>query len=229
MSEVVCILHMYRLTPSAQPRSRDPYTQCVRRAAHPLVLSLMLRVTALCLGLVLLGMAPKASAELESGKKPTGIVSEVTLSGVTFVKSRGGVSNVLLRAAEAEIDIVNDRVLLQDMDVETKTDAGKKEFWMRCDQGVIDLSTGDFLAIGHVEGQTADGRSFKTDSAQYDDGQALISTDVPVLLTEVTGTLRGGGFQYWVREGRFQLTGGATLLQQDSAAGGSGSQGRSGE
>jgi LPS export ABC transporter protein LptC len=203
--------------------------QSVRRTARHLVPKVMLRMAVLCLGLVFLGWAPNATAKPEGGKKPTGRVSEVTLSGVTFVKSRGGVSNVLLRAAEAAIDIVGDKVFLRDMDVETKTDAGVKEFWMRCDQGVIDLSTGDFLANGHVEGQTADGRNFKTDSAKYNDEQGLISTDVPVLLTEVTGTLRGGGFQYWVHEGRLQLTGGATLLQEDGAAGGSGSQGGSGE
>jgi LPS export ABC transporter protein LptC len=151
--------------------------------------------------------------------------SEVTFSGVTFVKSKGGVSHVLLMADHAKFDIAANRVHLQGMSVETKSDAVTKEFWLRCDRGIIELSSGDFQAEGHVKGQMADGRTFQTQSAQYDDERAVISTNVPVLLTEVTGTLRGGGFQYWVREDRLQLTGGAALRQNESdteAKGGSG-------
>ncbi len=183
------------------------------------MLGLVVRTGVLAgLSIVLLGGASPVLAEANAPVEEGARVSEVTLSGVTYVKSEGGVSHVLLRADEAEFDITANRVQLHGMSVETKSDVGNKEFWLRCDRGVIDLNSGDFQGEGNVKGEMADGRRFETQSAQYDDKRALISGDVPVLLTEVSGTLRGGGFQYWVREDRLQLTK-AQLLQDpnDSA------------
>jgi LPS export ABC transporter protein LptC len=183
--------------------------------------SVMIGLSAALLG----GPSLALAAEVNAPKAKGGIVSSVRLTGVTFVKSREGVSNVLLMADEADFRTAISRVYLQGMSVETKSDVGNKEFWLRCDRGIIELESGDFEAEGNVQGQMADGRSFETESAQYDDELSVISTNVPVLLREATGTLRGGGFQYWVREDRLQLTGGAVLLQSESgteAKGGSG-------
>lgn len=204
MPKMVCILHMYSIAPGN------------------LRISVMIGLSLALLG----GSSLALAAEVNAPQMKRGTVSTVTLSGVTFVKSRGGVSNVLLTADEAEFHTSVSRVYLQGMSVETKSDAGSKEFWLRCDRGVIELESGDFQAEGNVQGQMADGRSFQTESAQYDDELAVISTNVPVLLQEATGTLRGGGFQYWVREDRLQLTGGAVLLQSESGTNGKGGSGQ---
>ena len=234
MPEVVCILHMYNLAPRINSFRQLDCPESFQRSlccsalsgVVGFVVSGLRTGMVACLSFVLLGGFSQALAEVKAPKMVGGSVPEVTLSGVTFVKSRGGVSHVLLRADHAKFDTAADRVDLQGMSVETKSDEGRKEFWLRCDRGVIELDSGDFQAEGNVRGQMADGRSFQTQSAQYDDEQAVISTDVPVLLTEVTGTLRGGGFQYWVREDRLQLTKGAFLMQNES---GTEEKGESGE
>ncbi len=201
MPEVVCILHMmqaYSLTPRRDHVSRAAIARGFRPVFDRVPRCGLHIAVALFVGCLLL-------SESVSAQNQASAMSNVTLTGVTFVKTQNGVSQVLLRADEAEFDIAAKKVHLQGMTVETKSDAGAKEFWMRCDRGVIELASGDFQARGNVQGQTLDGRTFRTESADYDDEKALIFTDAPVLLTEVSGTLRGDGMQYWVREDRLKL------------------------
>jgi len=220
MPEVVCILHMlqtYSLTPRRDPISRAAAARGFRAVLDRVPRCGLHIAVALFVGCLLLG--DSASAQTQASA-----MSNVTLTGVTFVKTQNGVSHVLLRADQAEFDIAANKVHLQGMTVETKSDAGTKEFWMRCDRGVIELASGDFQARGNVRGQTLDGRTFRTESAEYDAEKALIFTDVPVLLTEVSGTLRGDGMKYWVRENRLKLTG-AKMSQPErgtDSTGGSG-------
>ncbi len=174
---------------------------------------------ALHLGLPAPALAEKApeepSDEFDPGEtQPPPDHAGVQLSGMTFVSSQNGVSEVIVRAAEAYIDPEKNVVFLRGMDVTTTSSAeGEVEFKMRCDEGELDLASNDFIARGNVQGRTIDGRRFRTEWARYEEDRALVSTDAPVVLKEDGGTLRGGGFEYWVAEGRLLLTGGATMIQ----------------
>ncbi len=138
----------------------------------------------------------------------------VKLKGMTFLSSENGVSEVIVRAAEAYIDSEKNVVFLKEMHVTTASaGGGEVEFEMRCDEGELDLETNDFTARGNVRGHTEDGRRFRTEWARYEEARALVFTDAPVELTEQGGTLRGGGFEYWVADGRLHLTGGASMIQ----------------
>ena len=41
----------------------------------------------------------------------------------------------------------------------------------------------------------------------------IVTTNAPVQITDKGGTYRGGGFRYFVRENRFRLMGGASVVQ----------------
>jgi hypothetical protein len=65
-----------------------------------------------------------------------------------------------------------------------------------------------------VRGTTGDGKRFRTESLRYSHDKGLIETDSGVEITDETGSYRGGGFSYWVRENRFKLRRAATVVQQ---------------
>ena len=62
-------------------------------------------------------------------------------------------------------------------------------------------------------GRTDRNRVFTTEWVRYDHADGLLYTDAPVLITEAGVTYRGGGFRYDIRDRRFRLTGGASILQ----------------
>jgi LPS export ABC transporter protein LptC len=84
---------------------------------------------------------------------------------------------------------------------------------MRCERGTIQIESSDFDAEGNVRGITGDGRRFRTQHLRYTHGSGLVSTNSPVEIRDETGTYRGGGFRYYIRENRFQLRGAATVVQ----------------
>ncbi len=200
---MVCLLHMFRSflnSGDRRPCRRSPRVPAAGwRAGLGVAAAFVL----------LLGVVESTAAE-QAPKDHAG----VKLSGMTFVSSENGVSEVIVRAAEAYVDPEKNVVFLQGMDVTTtSSQGGEVEFEMSCDEGELDLETNDFIARGDVRGKTIDGRRFSTEWARYEEDRALVSTDAPVVLVEEGGTLRGGGFKYWVAEGRLKLTGGATMIQ----------------
>ena len=62
-------------------------------------------------------------------------------------------------------------------------------------------------------GQTDDGMKFEVDRVNYDHESGTLFTDEDILITDDGGTYRGGGFRYFVEEKRFQLLGGARVVQ----------------
>lgn len=133
---------------------------------------------------------------------------------MTFVASRGPANELVLDAAHARFDTGKERVYLDDVHavVEPSREAG--HFEIRCDQGELDLATNDFEARGHVRGQTEGDRSFVAPWVRYDHDKGVLFTDAPVTILEDAITYRGGGFQYFVRERRFKLLGGASVVQK---------------
>ena len=61
------------------------------------------------------------------------------------------------------------------------------------------------MATGNVRGVTADGRRFKTDTLHYRASDGLVWSDSAVVLRDRGALLDGTGFEYHVRQDRFQL------------------------
>ena len=64
-----------------------------------------------------------------------------------------------------------------------------------------------------MHGTIADGREYDAPWVRYDHDDALLYSDAPVVLRDTTGTFRGDGFRYFVRERRFRLLGNVSLVQ----------------
>jgi LPS export ABC transporter protein LptC len=103
---------------------------------------------------------------------------------------------------------------LEQVRTQLEASEGKAGFSMSCDHGELRTDTNDFHATGNVRGTTGDGRHFATEWVRYDHKTGVAWTDAPVLVEEVGGTYRGGGFRYQVREQRFRFVGGASLVRE---------------
>ena len=134
---------------------------------------------------------------------------------MTFVASRGSVSEVVLRAEQARFDTGVDIVDLQKVSVSVSSGKSKRELTVTCDRGKLDLTTSDFEAEGNVVGRTEGGLEFTSDWIRYDHDEGVLFTDAPVLITDASGTFRGGGFRYIVEERRFKLLGGASVVRRN--------------
>lgn len=140
------------------------------------------------------------------------------LGGMTYVSSHGGFNEVVLDADDARIepdkDVAHLRSVHAVLAAVVAGASGRGGLDMTCEKGTVDLDSGDFIAEGDVRGTTGDGRRFRTDRLRYDHAQGLVVTESPVSIRDQAGTYRGGGFRYWVRENRFQLSKGASITAQ---------------
>jgi len=135
------------------------------------------------------------------------------VDAMTFVSSRGSLNELVLKAAHARFDTEDERVYLDDVRAEVSPNQKAGSFEIECLEGELDLATSDFEARGDVRGWTEGGREFVTDWVKYDHEAALLFTNAPVLISEDAIRYRGGGFQYFVRDRRFRLLGGASVVQ----------------
>ncbi len=137
---------------------------------------------------------------------------------MTYVSSHGAFNELVLDAEQANIKPADDTALLAGVHVILASAVagprGRGGLDMTCDTGTVFLDSGDFVAEGDVRGTTGDGRRFRTTRLRYNHEKGLVITDVPVSIRDRAGTYRGGGFQYWVRENRFKLSGGASVVAQ---------------
>jgi LPS export ABC transporter protein LptC len=140
------------------------------------------------------------------------------------VASKGSVSEVVVRSQKARVDTGVDVVHLEAVRVivssgkaadSDEPGEAKRHLEITCDRGELNLTTSDFSAEGNVEGKTDSGIDFKTDRVRYDHEDGVLLTDAPVLITDSSGTFRGGGFRYVVEERRFRLLGGASVVQEN--------------
>ncbi|MCP3983838.1 MAG: LPS export ABC transporter periplasmic protein LptC [bacterium] len=158
--------------------------------------------------LVLLGGFPAAAEDSRA----------LDLAGMTYVSSHGAINEMVLDAEKANIKPDEDLALLEQVHVVLASlvggPRGRGGLDMTCDSGTVFLDSGDFVAEGDVRGTTGDGRRFRTTWLRYDHEEGLVMTDVPVSIRDRAGTYRGGGFRYWVRENRFELSGGASVVAQ---------------
>lgn len=138
------------------------------------------------------------------------------IEGMTFVASNGEANELVLVSDSARFDTQQQLAFLEQVTAEVAAGGETEGFQMTCDRGVLNLNTNDFRFRGNVDGQTEDGRRFEAPWVRYVHEEALLYTDASVLITEPSGVrYRGGGFQYFVRERRFKLLGGAILEQEE--------------
>jgi LPS export ABC transporter protein LptC len=138
----------------------------------------------------------------------------LNVEGMTFVATRDADEGVILKADKARFDTDAELAFLHTVRATVPPSAERSGFEIRCDESEVDLATNDFYATGNVVGHTDDGRQFETDWVRYDHEQGVLFTEAPVLITEDGSSLRGGGFRYELREQRFLLQGGASVVQQ---------------
>ena len=137
------------------------------------------------------------------------------ITGMTFVASRDGETEVVVRAEHAVFDPDTRIAHLETVRAEVTESAGAVSFDMSCERADLELDTSDFVAEGNVTGTTADGRRFSGDVVHYDHEQGLLYADTPVVIEETTGIFfRGGGFRYQVKDQHFRLLDGASVVQQ---------------
>ncbi|MBW2273612.1 MAG: hypothetical protein JRG96_10095 [Deltaproteobacteria bacterium] len=160
------------------------------------------------------GLALQVAATLFLAAAAAAQSALLDVEGMTFVGSRDGADDVLVRAETARFDTGEELAFLYTVHATVAASEGQFGFEVHCDSSELDLSSNDFIARGNVRGRTDGGRRFVADWVRYDHAEGLLFTDAPVLITDSAGSYRGGGFQYQVRERRFRLMGGASVVQE---------------
>jgi hypothetical protein len=145
---------------------------------------------------------------------PARAVPPMQIEQMTFVSSAGSVAELVVEATRATVDVETNRADLDRVRAEWAGDDGETSLELVCAAGEFDLVTNDFLARGDVRGRLADGRRFEGPWLRYDRAQGIAYTDAPVMILDGDRTLRGGGFRYYVGEGRLLLTHGASILEK---------------
>jgi hypothetical protein len=141
----------------------------------------------------------------------------LTLDGMSYVLSRGEAVDLVVEAHRAEVLPRTGRVTLAGVRARIASspgagpEAGALE--LVCERGELNLEAQEFVALGRVAARTPGGRLLQTERLRYRHARGVVSSDAPVALSDESGDYRGGGFEYWVREDRFRLTGGARIVQ----------------
>lgn len=168
---------------------------------------------AAALGAVLCANVVGAAGVEQAAEALRDLDAELRVQGMTFVGSRGDVSEFVVRAEQGVFVPATRIAHLSDVEVVSEEGADGEGFEVRCDRGELDVETSDFFAEGNVRGTTGDGRSYTAPWVRYQHDRALLFSDAPVVMRDPTGTFRGDGFRYFVKERRFRLLGNVSLVQ----------------
>jgi LPS export ABC transporter protein LptC len=183
----------------AQPRRRPAPRAC---AAHLRRLRRLRRVvTVLALPALAGGGAQAAGAP------------PLRIEGMTFVASTGPVTELLVAAAAARVDVAANRAELETVSARWAGEDGRTSLELECERGEFDLATNDLVAVGDVRGRLGDGREFRGPWLRYDRANGVAFTDAPVVIIDQGRQLRGGGLRYQVRDRRLRLTAGASVVE----------------
>ena len=135
------------------------------------------------------------------------------VDGMTFVGSRGGRNELVVRAKTAIFHPDTGIAELEQVRASMSDAEGGERFQMQCDSAELNVETNDFTATGNVEGVTGDGQHYTAPWVRYEHEKALLLTDAPVRVVEAGGTFRGDGFRYYIDEQRFELIGNVIVVQ----------------
>lgn len=161
------------------------------------------------LGMVLSLSAGPGTARAAAEPSGPEIVSSSVLrvSGMTFVGSRGSTREVVLRSRTALFRPDQRIAELREVNaLVTEEDQGRS-FSMTCERAELNVDTNDFSAEGNVQGETGEGQRYWAPWVRYNHEEGILFTDAPVRMVDSTGSFRGDGFRYHLRERRFQLLG----------------------
>ena len=136
------------------------------------------------------------------------------IEGMTFVGSRAGVREVVLRSATASLHPERNLAELSDVHAELSAEGRERGVSMTCDRVELDIETNDFLAEGEVRGETDEGQRYSTAWVRYRHADGLLYTDAPVAMDDARGSFRGDGFRYHVHDRRFELLGNVRVEQR---------------
>lgn len=156
--------------------------------------------------LMSIGVVAVALASARAGAAPP-----MQLTKPTFVATRENMTEVRVQAAAGVIEEATSKATLDDVHAEWSGADGKPSLEITCERGELDLESNDLLASGDVHGTLADGRRFIGPWLRYDRARGVAFTDAPVEILEDARVLRGGGFEYRVRDRRLRLTAGARV------------------
>jgi len=162
----------------------------------------------LCAALAAFACLPAASSVAAGTDAP---VLQVT--GMTFVGSRDSVRDIVVRSQRAKFRTDTKVAELDGVRAELSEGGEGRSFKMTCDRAELDLQKNDFLAEGNVEGYTDDGQRVFAPWVRYDHAKGLVYSDAPVRMVDDSGSFRGDGFRYHVRDQRFQLLGNVRVEQ----------------
>jgi len=170
----------------------------------------LLRRTAIggSVALLLVGAASAAPAQ------PMTDAATLRVTDMTFVSSRGDIREVVLRSRAGVFRTEERRAELADVSVAVNEIEHGRSFSMTCKRAELDIDTNDFLAEGDVRGETGDGQRYAAPWVRYQHEQGVLFTDAPVQMEDATGSFRGDGFRYHVRERRFELLGNVRVEQR---------------
>jgi len=139
--------------------------------------------------------------------------SVLRITGMTFVGSRGSLREVVLRADRAVFRPQTRIADLFEVDAVVTENGEGRSFTMTCERAELNIDSNDFSAEGNVQGETGDGQRYWAPWVRYDHAEGVLFTDAPVRMLDTTGSFRGDGFRYHVRERRFRLLGNVRVEQ----------------
>ena len=169
-----------------------------------------MRALGLALALVPLAAATSRGAAPEEGAP----ASLLRVKGMTFVGSKGSERELLLRSASAVFDTQTRVAHLEDVSAEVNEGEEGRSFTVTCERAELDVDSNDFLAEGTVRGETGDGQRYEAPWVRYEHETGVLYTEAPVRVEDATGSFRGDGFRYLVRERRFRLLGNVRVEQE---------------
>ena len=144
-----------------------------------------------------------------------GAPATLRFGGMIFVASHGDHTEILVEARNMLVPPGAQTASLEGVSLLINDpESGKRAFELTCDQGDLEFETSNFRAEGNVEGRTADGRLIFTPWLLYDSDRDIISTDAPVRIVDGRHRLEGRGFVYHMKDSRFVLKGGASIVQE---------------
>jgi len=139
--------------------------------------------------------------------------AELTGEGMTFVGSSGSERRIELRSRQAVFLPAKGTAELTDVDAEVSMLDEGISFTMQCEEAELDVETNDFVARGNVRGVTGAGHRYHAPWVKYLHEEGVLTSDAPVVMEDRSGSFRGDGFRYHVREKRFRLLGNVRVEQ----------------
>jgi len=135
------------------------------------------------------------------------------ITGMTFVSSHDSMREIVVRSLHAKFHTDTKVAELDGVQAEVSEGDRGRSFSMTCKQAELDLEKNDFFAQGDVKGVTEEGQHVFAPWVRYDHEKGVVFSDAPVHMTDRSGSFRGDGFRYQVKERRFKLLGNVRVEQ----------------